>query len=137
MTRRRPNRRPGSRPASVSLEALFVLPVLLLVVVALVEFAMLLAAEQKLAEASGVAARTAAVGRSDADARHAVRAVLGDRQYDAAEVKIDRRHDARLGDLVEVRIDLPAKAAAPCVLRACGVKMTDDTLIGRTLMRAE
>ena len=136
MTRRRPNR-PSNRPASVSLEALFVLPVLLLVVVALVEFAMLIAAEQKLAEASGVAARTAAVGRSDDDAREAVKAVLGKTQYDAAKVKIDRRHDDHLGDLVEVRIDLPAKAAAPCVLRSCGVKISDDTLIGRTLMRAE
>lgn len=136
MTRPRPNR-PNSRQASVSMEALLVLPVLLLVVFALVEFAMLLATEQKLAEASGLAARTAAVGRSDADAKEAVKAVLGPRQYEAADVTIARRHDDRLGDLVEVRIDLPAKAAAPCLLRSCGVKMSDDTLIGRTLMRAE
>lgn len=136
MTRPRPTR-PSNRPASVTLEAAFILPVLLVVVFALVEFAMVIAAEQRLAEASGVACRTAAVGRSDADAKEAVKAVLGDKQYSAADVAIDRRKDPHLGEVVEVRVALPAKAAAPCVLRSCGVKMSDDTLIGRTLMRAE
>lgn len=136
MNRPRPRRR-NDRPASVSFEALLVIPVLLAVVVALVEFAMLIAAEQKLAEASGVACRTAAVGRSDDDCRHAVKAVLGKKQYDAADIKIDRRRDPHCGDVVEVCIHLPAKAAAPCVLRSCGVKLTDDTLVGRTYMRAE
>lgn len=129
--------RPSSRPASVTLEAALVLPILLVVVVALAEFAMVIAAEQRLAEASGVAARTAAVGRSDADAKAAIKAVLGDTQYQAADVAIDRRKDPHLGEVVEVRVKLPAKAAAPCVLRSCGVKLSDDTLIGRTLMRVE
>jgi len=121
----------------VSLEALLVIPVLLVVVVALVEFAMLIAAEQKLAEASGVACRTASVGRSDNDCKEAVKAVLGKHQYESAKVYIDRHRDPHCGDVIEVCIHLPAKAAAPCVLRSCGVKLTDDDLVGRTYMRAE
>lgn len=136
MTRPRPTR-PSSRRASVTLEAAFVLPILLVVVVALVEFAMVIAAEQRLAEASGVAARTGAVGRSDADVKEAVKSVLGPQQYAAAEVKVDRRRDPHLGEVVEVYIELPTKAAAPCVLRSCGVKLSDDKLVGRTLMRVE
>lgn len=136
MTRPRPNLR-SNRRASVTVEAALVLPILLVVVVALVEFTMLITAEQRLAEASGVAARTGAVGRSDADVKEAVKAVLGEKQYKAADVKIDRRHDSHLGDVIEVRIDLPTRAAAPCVLRSCGVKMSDDTLVGRTVMRVE
>jgi hypothetical protein len=119
------------------LEAAFVLPILLVVVVALAEFATVLTAEQRLAEASGVACRTAAVGRCDDDAKAAVKAVLGDKQYAAADVKVDRRKDPHLGEVVEVRVELPVKAAAPCVLRSCGVKLSDDTLIGRTVMRVE
>lgn len=136
MTRPRPNNR-NSRRGWSTLESLFVLPVLLLVVVALVEFATLIAAEQKLAEASGVACRTAAVGRSDDDCKEAVKAVLGKHQYDAAKIHIDRRRDPHCGEVVEVCIHLPAKAAAPCVLRSCGVKLTDDDLVGRTYMRSE
>lgn len=136
MTRRLPNSR-NNRLASVTLEAAFVLPILLVVVVALVEFTMLVTAEQRLAEASGVAARTGAVGRSDADMKEAVKAVLGDKQYAAADVRIDHRTDPNLGDVVEVRIELPTKAAAPSVLRSFGVKLSDDTLVGRTLMRVE
>jgi Flp pilus assembly protein TadG len=119
------------------METLLVLPILLAVVVALVEFAMVIVAEQKVAEASGLACRTAAVGRSDDDCKEAVKAVLGKRQYDEAKIKIDRRRDAHLGDVVDVRVDLPVKAAAPCVLRSCGLKLCDDTLIGRTVMKAE
>jgi Flp pilus assembly protein TadG len=136
MTRPRPNRL-NSRSGWTTLEALWVVPILLIVVVALVEFAMVIAAEQKVAEASGLACRTAAVGRSDDDAREAVKAVLGKRQYDEAKIKIDRRHDDHLGDVVDVRVDLPVKAAAPCVLRSCGLKLCDDMLIGRTVMKAE
>lgn len=136
MTRPRPNSR-NNRPASVALEAAFVLPILLVVVVALVEFTMIVSAEQRLAEASGVAARTGAVGRSDADMKEAVKAVLGPSQYESADVRIDRRTDPHLGGVVEVRIELPTKAAAPSVLRSFGVKLSEDTLVGRTLMRVE
>lgn len=136
MTRRPPNRR-SNRLATVSIEALFVVPILLVLAMAVVEFSLLIAAEQKLAEASGVAARTAAVGRSDADVKAAVKAILGPKQYSAADVDIARKYDRHLGDVVEVRIALPAKVAAPCVLRSCGVKMSADKLVGRTLMRVE
>lgn len=125
------------RPASVSLEALLVIPILLVVVLALVEFGMVIAAEQKVAEASGLACRTAAVGRSDDDCKEAVKAVLGKKQYEACKVKIDRRRDDHLGDVVDVRVDLPVKAAAPCVLHSCGIKWCDEMLIGRTVMKAE
>jgi len=136
MIRPRPNRR-SSRRGWSTLESLLVLPILLVVVVALVEFAMLIATEQKLAEASGVACRTAAVGRSDDDCKEAVKAVLGKHKYDMAKIHIDRRRDPHCGDVIEVCVHLPARAAGPCVLRSCGVKLTDDTLVGHTFMRAE
>lgn len=125
------------RRGSTALEALFVVPILLAVLLAVVEFAMLLAAEQKLAEASGVGARTGSLGRSDDDIREAVKSVMGHKQYEKGEVEIHRWDDHHTGAMIEVRVQLPAKAASPNVLRSVGIGLSDDTLTGRTVMRVE
>jgi Flp pilus assembly protein TadG len=125
------------RRGSAAFEALFVIPILLVVLLAVVEFAMLLAAEQKLAEASGVGARTGSLGRSDDDVREAVKAVMGTKQYEKGTIDIRRWNHRHTGAMIEVRVQLPAAAASPNVLRSVGIDLSDDTLTGRTVMRVE
>lgn len=137
MLRHRRHRLADGRPGSVTFEAMLVIPVLLVVVVGLVEFAMTLTAEQKLAEASGLAARVGSLGRSEDDIKQAVKASLGQRQFETAKVSTRRWRDAHAGDLIEVRIDLPAKAATLNVLRPIGIDLSGETLTGRTVMRVE
>jgi Flp pilus assembly protein TadG len=121
----------------VTFEALLVLPILLAVVLGLVEFAMLLTAEQKLAEASGLAARAGATGRSDEDVKQAVKTVLGDKQYAHAKVHMNRWEDRHTGPMIEVQVQLPAKVASTNVLRSVGLDLSGETLTGRTVMRVE
>jgi TadE-like protein len=126
-----------NRRGSAAFEALFVVPILLVVLLAVVEFAMLLATEQKLAEASGIGARTGSLGRSDDDIREAVKAVMGSKQYEKGSIDIRRYDNHHTGEMIEVRVQLPAKAASPNVLRSFGIDLSDDTLTGRTVMRIE
>ena len=135
MERLRPTR--ISRRGSGAFEALLVIPILLAVVLAVVEFALILSAEQKLAEASGVGCRTGSLGHSDHDVRAAVKAVIGDQKYDPDRVHIRRWNDPHAGPMIEVRVDLPAKAASPNLLRSVGIDLSGDTLTGRTVMRVE
>jgi hypothetical protein len=127
----------SDRAGSVSFEALLVIPVLLLVVLGLVEFSMELTAEQKLAEASGLAARTGSLGRSDDDIKAAVKATLGPKQYEKVNVVTRRWKDVKAGDMIEVRVELPAKAASLNLLRTIGIDLSGETLTGRTVMRVE
>lgn len=125
------------RNGSISFEALLVLPVLLAVLLAVVEFGMIMASEQKLAEASGVGARTGSLGHSDEDVRAAVKAVLGPKQFEKGSVEVQRWIDPHTGSMIEVRVQLPAAAASPNLLRSIGVDLSDETLTGRTVMRIE
>lgn len=127
----------GSRRGSVALETLLVLPLLLVVLWGLVEFALLLGAEQKLAEASGVGCRTGSLGHSDQAVKDAVKTVLGHKQYEKAKVHTKRWHDKKAGGMIEVTVDLPATAASPSLLRLIGLNLNGETLTGRSVMRIE
>ena len=136
MARLRPTRT-SKRRGSVALETLFVLPILLAVLWGLVEFALLLGAEQKLAEASGVACRTGSLGHSDEAVKDAGKTVLGPKQYEKAKVHTKRWHDKHAGSMIEVTVDLPATAASPSLLRLIGLDLSGQTLTGRSVMRIE
>jgi Flp pilus assembly protein TadG len=127
-----------SRRGTIAWEALLVVPVLAAFLLAAVQMGMLLAAEQRLAEASGQAARVRALGGTDAQMNEAVRRVLGDARYAAATVRYnDCDHRVPQGELVLVRVELPTAAAAPVVFDLVGSTFLGETLVGQTAMPKE
>lgn len=89
------------RRGLVAAEMLLVLPIFLLLLTGMIGFADLLIAEQKMDEASGRAARVAALGGSEEQIEEAVRAVLGPDRAKHATIHITPicGHDAnRTGD---------------------------------------
>jgi len=130
---------PTKRAGLFSVELIFVLPILLLVVFALVELSLLLAAERKLTEVSAVVARTGSLGGTDAEMTAVMKAALGPKWADNAELKVSPTHaDDRLqGTTLEVTVSLPAKYAGPNLLRSIGINLTEATLVGRTVIVIE
>ena len=134
---RRPS--PTERAGLFSVELIFVLPILLLVVFALVELSLLLATERKLAEVSAVVARTGSLGGTDDEMKAVMKSALGPKWADNAELKVsptdaDDRHQ---GTILEVTVSLPAKYAGPNLLRSIGIDLTEATLVGRTVIVIE
>jgi hypothetical protein len=156
-----PARRP--RRGTIATEALLVLPIFVAIVVAMVGFADLLIAEQKLDEASARAARVAALGGSQKQIEAAVRGVLGPERAERAKVHItplpadcrhdrdgrDERddrgrddHDERGGraphadrlQLIEIRVELEVRhAAATGFVPLSG----SERLVGRTVVHRQ
>jgi hypothetical protein len=128
----------------LAVELLFVLPIVLLLLAALVEFTLLLHARQRLAAASREGCRIAAVG-GDADAvALATRRVLGNGKLGQAEILItgedpENHADstAASGEAVAVWVKLPAALVVPDLLRIIGYSIRDEELVGRTVMRRE
>ena len=133
--------RPTERAGSFSVELIFVLPILLLVVFALVELSLVLAAERKLAEVSGVVARTGSLGGTEAEMTAVMKAAVGPKWADNAELKLEVSPpdaDGRLqGTTLQVTVSLPAKYAGPNLLRSIGIDLTEATLVGRTVIVIE
>lgn len=135
---RRPN--PTRRAGLVfSVEVLFVLPILLLIVFLLVELSLLLAAERRLAEVSGVVARTGSLGGTDADMTTVMKSAAGDKWDDHVVLKVvpENPNDRVQGRPLEVTVELPARYAGPNLLRSIGIDLTGATLVGRTVILVE
>jgi hypothetical protein len=134
--------RRSQRRASFTLELLLIFPVLLALILCVVEFSMLLAISEQLAQASREGARVAAVGGDVEDVEEAVHRALGHGRLEQ-EVKIEAvltdedGHPLHEGDPVEVRVSVAADVAVPDLLRFVGISIHDDTLAGRTVMRKE
>ena len=132
-------RRSPKRSGLFTVELIFVLPVLLLLVFALVELSMLLAAERKLAEVSGVVARTGALGGTDDDMTAVMKSAGGPKWADRLKLAVspsspDDRHQ---GAPLEVTVSFPARYAGPNLLRSIGINLTTATLVGRTVILVE
>jgi hypothetical protein len=133
-----------ARRGTVGFEALLVLPLLLAVIFGGIGIADLVTAEQQMDEASGRAARTAALTGSKKQARETLRAVLGAERANKAKIYIGRvggKEDDRAetlsippGELFEVRIELEAQhATATSFAPVRG----SELLVGRTVMQRE
>ena len=133
------------RRGSVAVEALFILPLLLLVVLGGVGIADLIIAEQIVDEASGRAARTAATGGSKERIRTTALAALGPERAKHAEVTVtvlgrqkksdhDDEYDPAPGELLEIRVTVPARSAT--ATRLAPLK-SDAVLIGRSVIQHE
>ena len=132
------------RRGAITLELLLVLPILTLVLSAVVQLSMMIMVTQRLAAASAVGARVAAIGGDDQDVRRAVRVALGDGALGQAEVLIvnaagDATPNCNVphGEPVEVRVRIAADAAVPDLLGVIGIRLCDETLLGRTVMVKE
>src|SRR5262245_17685472 len=110
MSANRPHRRRGSLTA----ELLFVFPLLLGILLATVELALWLTAQQQVALASREGARTAATGGSEEAVNDAVRLVLGDARFARAQVQASLAVPS--GEPVAVLVQLPAEAVVPDLL---------------------
>ena len=129
------------RRGSLTLELLLVLPILLVILLATVEFASLLQARQQLLGASREGARVAALGGDESAVEAAVRRALGSSYQDAITIRTVLRDSAGLpvvsGAPVLVHLEIPANAAAPDLLRLIGFTLQGEEITAVTTMRKE
>jgi hypothetical protein len=142
------------RRASVALETLLFLPLLLAFLLAFVEFAATVNAEQKLVRASHAGAKCAAEGATldqirevvdynlgrGALAEHrciSVAAVVRDRHGHEELVPVDCPEHLPPHTLLVVTVDAPTRRVVPNLLRCIGICLADDELVGQTAIRKE
>lgn len=134
-------RRRARRRASVALELLLVFPILLSLLLAMVQFSMLLAARQQLAGASREAARVAAQGGDLAAVQYAASLYLGQGNLSNAQVQAVLTDTTGMplpsGAPVAVTVQVPANQAAPDLLAFIGVSLKNEVISAQTVMRKE
>ncbi len=130
-----------TRRGVLALEMLLFLPVLLGVLLATVEFSMLLVAEQQVLIASREGARVAAQGGDTTDIQNAVQVFLGNGRLGQATVTAiltdQSGQPIPSGGAVAVSVSLPATQAVPDLLVLLGYSISGDTLVGTTVLRKE
>jgi hypothetical protein len=136
--RRHSLRKRSPRRGVVTLELLLALPVFLALVFGMVGLGDLLVTEQLLAEASGRAARAAALGGSEEQIKDAVRSILGPDRTEHATIHVGRA-DGKSGPvppggLIEVRVEIESRYATVTHLAPVS---DDEKLLGRTVMQRE
>lgn len=132
---------PG-RPGSVlSTELLLVMPIVLALLLAGVQFAATIAVEARLAHASSQGARVAATNGSHKDVVQAVEKVLGNDLKSHAEIcsvlKDTLGNPLPSGAPVQVTVKVPAACAVPDLLRFIGYSIRGKILLGSTVMCKE
>jgi hypothetical protein len=133
------------RRGSLTVELLLVFPILLGLLLAMIEFSMLLYSRQQLVAASREGARTAALGGDLRDVEQTVRYYLGEGRLADAQVSMIDMHGQSVsaanavppGEPVEVWLRLRANHAVPDLLRIVGYSIKDDEIVARTVMRRE
>jgi len=141
--------RPGrGRRATVALELVLVLPVLLILLLAMIEFGMLLTARQELLAASREGARAASHGGGDRrkvnrEVRETVRDALGKGRLADADVDIHWSDQGRRGrrrngrERVEVVVHVGATHVVPNLLGWAGFSIEKERLEAATVMAVE
>ena len=136
-----PPRRRARRRAGAALELLLVFPVLLSLLLALIQFSMLLAARQQLAGASREAARVAAQGGDLTAVQTAAALYLGQGNLSNAQVQAVLTDSTGMalpsGAPVSVTVQVPASQAAPDLLAFVGVSLQNEVISAQTVMRKE
>jgi Flp pilus assembly protein TadG len=136
-----PPRRRARRRAGVAFELLLVFPILLSLLLAMVQFSMLLVARQQLAGASREAARVAAQGGDLTAVQAAASLYLGQGNLANAQVEADLTDANGMplpsGAPVAVTVLVPATQAAPDLLVFVGLSIKDEVLSAQTVMRKE
>jgi len=129
------------RSATLVVELLFVLPVLLIVMLATVEFSLWLTAQQQVTLASREGARTAAQGGSINDVQQTVQLVLGPNWASAAQVLATLNdsdgNPLPSGAPVTVLVTLPVGTVVPDLLVLAGFSIRNEIIASQTVMRKE
>lgn len=138
VSERRQFRRKG---AILSVEFVLIFPILLGLVLAIIEFGLLLAAAQQVKTASHVACRVgtlpaASAEELDAAVRGAARTALMTCNL-ACAAEVEFEPGQYTGDPVTVQIRVPMKAAAPDLLAVVGFGLKGRCLVARTVLRKE
>jgi Flp pilus assembly protein TadG len=120
-----------TRRATLSLELLLVLPILIMILGGTVIFGMMLVAQQVLTTASREGARAAAIGDCT-DAEPAAMQILNGKLA-AATVDCDDTDPV----YVSVTVSIPAPAAIPNLLKGFGFGLDDIILSSTTVMKRE
>ncbi len=139
---KRSGRAGGDRRATMAVELLFVLPILMIALVAMIEFSLLLTARAELLSASRAGARVAAQGGNDDEVKTMVKQMLGDGRLGDAQVIVERVPadplrplDGR--DRVQVVVHVPAPHVVPDLLGWAGISFRDQELAASTVMNQE
>jgi hypothetical protein len=125
----------------MTVELIMVLPILLLLLFAMVQFSMLLTARQQLLAASREGARTGARGGSPAEVGAAVKGALGQGSLGEARVHYrvlagDPSQPVPGRERVEVTVEVPATRVVPDLIRWV-VSFEDQDLVATTVMQRE
>lgn len=126
--------------ALLSTELLLLLPILLLIVLALVEFTFFITAQTRLAAAGREGARVAALGGSKTDVNTAVATVLGAKLTSHADFKVVVSYPSMsntTGNPVQVVVSAPANILVPNYLSIIGFDLSKVTLTGQATMIVE
>jgi hypothetical protein len=127
--------RARKRPAILAMELLLVLPILLGVLLAMIEFSLLLTARQQVTIAAREAVRLAALGGSPDDVNIMIVRVLGAHPYD---VTIDPEDlDAQPGDPITVVVSVPTNTYVPDLLKFMGFSVQNTRIGCRAVMLKE
>ena len=123
------------------MELLFVLPVLLIVVFAILEFGCLWSANLRVKAASQAACRVATLPAATPEEMMLAVQRMSDQSLGNASLvrssKINVQPAEHSGDPVTVEVRVPMSAAAPDMLAVFGLELKGRELIGRTVMRKE
>lgn len=123
------------------MELVLALPIVLMLVFAVVEFSMLLQAENQLKVAAEVACRAGTLHYADEE--RADQAVREAAERALSPSRLGRRHDVKFfpgrhsGDEVAVEIHAPMSAAAPNLLAIIGFDLRGRSIVATTVMRKE
>lgn len=131
----------GRRKATLALELLFVLPVLMAMLLGMVEFSLFLSARQQLTNAAREGARVAALGGDGDEVRQSVRQFLGTGTLSQAEIDVrmtgEDGQPVKAGDPVAVVVNMPVGRAVPDLLAFIGLSLRDQTMAAGAVMRKE
>jgi Flp pilus assembly protein TadG len=124
----------------MALELLLVLPLLLTLLFAMIQFSLLLSSRQVMLAASQEGARVAAQGGDAAEVETATRRVLGNGALSQARVVVQVTDSSGnplpSGDPVTVCVQLNADQAAPNLLRFIGLNI-QEPIVACTTLRKE
>ena len=133
------------RRGILAFELLLVLPILLIVVLAAVQFSLTLYARQQLVAASREGCRVAALGGNLSEVESTIRRTLGNGRLADADIELTDETGKPLsdgmilpsGESVAVWLRLPTVHVVPDLLRFIGYSIQTDEMVARTLMRRE
>jgi Flp pilus assembly protein TadG len=131
----------ATRSGSLTLELLFVLPILMAILLGTIEFSMFGLARQQIVAASREGARVAALGGSAQDVQHAAQQFLGNGRLANATVQADITdilgNPTPSGQPVRVTVSIRANQAVPDLLIFIGFSIKNETIAAQTVMRKE